>query len=230
MSDTDADAVLVDRVKRGDVRAFEMLVVKYQRRIERLIGRMVRDVDLVLDTTPQPFDVTVTPAVLEAMMLAVSNARTQEELRASRARFDRLSEAGILGIVVGTLDRRIAEVNDALVVRPVYHSSRWLVWKAAHAWDAKLPEKEAIKATAQAAAFALGKFIGQMARLVKVGIVVHGSGIYAGDRPRGGSETAVGIFEGKGNFTQSSADTGRFDGKGQQVALAFAPRDRKSVV
>ena len=27
-------------------RAFEMLVVKYQRRIERLIGRMVRDVDL----------------------------------------------------------------------------------------------------------------------------------------------------------------------------------------
>jgi alkylation response protein AidB-like acyl-CoA dehydrogenase len=34
-------------------------------------------------------------------------------------------------------------------------SSRWLLWKAAHAWDAKLPEKEAIKATAQAAAFAL---------------------------------------------------------------------------
>ena len=45
----DVEAPLVERVKRGDVRAFEMLVVKYQRRIERLIGRMVRDVDLVQD-------------------------------------------------------------------------------------------------------------------------------------------------------------------------------------
>ena len=34
-------------------------------------------------------------------------------------------------------------------------SSRWLVWKAAHAWDAKLPEREAIFATAQASAAAL---------------------------------------------------------------------------
>ena len=36
----DADAPLIERVKAGDVKAFEMLVVKYQRRIERLIGRM----------------------------------------------------------------------------------------------------------------------------------------------------------------------------------------------
>jgi RNA polymerase sigma-70 factor (ECF subfamily) len=55
MSDPDADAVLVERVKRGDVRAFEMLVVKYQRRIERLIGRMVRDVDLVQDIAQESF-------------------------------------------------------------------------------------------------------------------------------------------------------------------------------
>ena len=40
-TDSDADALLVERVKRGDVKAFEMLGVKYQRRIERLIGRMV---------------------------------------------------------------------------------------------------------------------------------------------------------------------------------------------
>ena len=51
----DADAPLVERVKRGDVRAFEMLVVKYQRRIERLIGRMVRDVDLVPDIAQETF-------------------------------------------------------------------------------------------------------------------------------------------------------------------------------
>jgi len=51
----DVDAALVERVKQGDVRAFEMLVVKYQRRIERLIGRMVRDVDLVPDIAQETF-------------------------------------------------------------------------------------------------------------------------------------------------------------------------------
>ena len=55
MLDGDADALLVERVKQGDVRAFEMLVVKYQRRIERLIGRMVRDVDIVQDIAQETF-------------------------------------------------------------------------------------------------------------------------------------------------------------------------------
>lgn len=55
MSDAQADALLVDRARRGDVRAFEMLVVKYQRRVERLIGRMVRDVDLVQDIAQESF-------------------------------------------------------------------------------------------------------------------------------------------------------------------------------
>ena len=55
MSDADADALLVERVKLGDVRAFEMLVVQYQRRIERLIGRMVRDVDIVQDIAQETF-------------------------------------------------------------------------------------------------------------------------------------------------------------------------------
>ncbi|MDQ2736030.1 MAG: RNA polymerase sigma factor RpoE, partial [Pseudomonadota bacterium] len=41
--------------KQGDVKAFEMLVVKYQRRIARLIGRMVRDVDLVPDIAQETF-------------------------------------------------------------------------------------------------------------------------------------------------------------------------------
>ena len=55
MTATDADAPLIERVKQGDVKAFEMLVVKYQRRIERLIGRMVRDVDLVPDIAQETF-------------------------------------------------------------------------------------------------------------------------------------------------------------------------------
>lgn len=55
MTTPDADAPLIERVKRGDVKAFEMLVVKYQRRIERLIGRMVRDTDLVQDIAQETF-------------------------------------------------------------------------------------------------------------------------------------------------------------------------------
>lgn len=54
-ADSEADALLIERVKLGDVRAFEMLVVKYQRRIERLIGRMVRDTDLVQDIAQETF-------------------------------------------------------------------------------------------------------------------------------------------------------------------------------
>jgi RNA polymerase sigma-70 factor (ECF subfamily) len=51
----DADALLVARAKQGEVAAFEMLVVKYHRRIERLIGRMVRDADLVQDIAQETF-------------------------------------------------------------------------------------------------------------------------------------------------------------------------------
>ncbi|MEO8297023.1 MAG: RNA polymerase sigma factor RpoE [Burkholderiales bacterium] len=51
----DADLLLIERVKRGDKQAFEMLVVKYQRRIQRLIGRIVRDVDLVEDIAQETF-------------------------------------------------------------------------------------------------------------------------------------------------------------------------------
>lgn len=51
----DSDAQLVERVKAGDAHAFELLVLKYQRRVQRLIGRMVRDVDLVEDIAQETF-------------------------------------------------------------------------------------------------------------------------------------------------------------------------------
>jgi len=51
----DSDALLVERTVAGDQKAFELLVVKYQRRIQRLIGRMVRDVDLVEDIAQETF-------------------------------------------------------------------------------------------------------------------------------------------------------------------------------
>ena len=52
---SNSDALLVERAAAGDHRAYELLVIKYQRRIERLIGRMVRDVDLVPDIAQETF-------------------------------------------------------------------------------------------------------------------------------------------------------------------------------
>jgi RNA polymerase sigma-70 factor, ECF subfamily len=51
----DSDLLLVERANAGDQRAFGLLVLKYQRRIQRLIGRMVRDVDLVDDIAQETF-------------------------------------------------------------------------------------------------------------------------------------------------------------------------------
>ena len=50
-----SDAILVARTVAGDQAAFELLVIKYQRRVERLIARMVRDVDLVEDIAQETF-------------------------------------------------------------------------------------------------------------------------------------------------------------------------------
>ena len=52
---SDSDAALVERANAGDQRAYELLVIKYQRRIERLIGRMVRDTDLIQDIAQETF-------------------------------------------------------------------------------------------------------------------------------------------------------------------------------
>ena len=51
----EVDFQLVQRTVAGDQKAFELLVIKYQRRIERLIGRMVRDVNLVEDIAQETF-------------------------------------------------------------------------------------------------------------------------------------------------------------------------------
>ncbi|MEY4505841.1 MAG: polymerase sigma factor RpoE [Pseudomonadota bacterium] len=50
-----SDSLLVQRSLAGDTRAFDLLVIKYQRRVERLIGRMVRDVDVVPDIAQETF-------------------------------------------------------------------------------------------------------------------------------------------------------------------------------
>lgn len=51
----DSDGQLVERTLAGDSKAFGLLVSKYQRRIQRLIGRMVRDTSLVEDIAQETF-------------------------------------------------------------------------------------------------------------------------------------------------------------------------------
>ena len=49
------DIQLVQRTLAGDTRAYRLIVEKYQRRVERLIARMVRDTDLVPDIAQETF-------------------------------------------------------------------------------------------------------------------------------------------------------------------------------
>lgn len=55
MTERDVDADLVDRVQRGDKRAFDLLVLKYQRKIIRLLSRMVREPSEVEDVAQEAF-------------------------------------------------------------------------------------------------------------------------------------------------------------------------------
>lgn len=56
MSDQrDVDAELVARVQQGDKRAFDLLVLKYQRKIMRLLSRMIRDPAEVEDVAQEAF-------------------------------------------------------------------------------------------------------------------------------------------------------------------------------
>jgi RNA polymerase sigma-70 factor (ECF subfamily) len=55
MGERGADEELVARVQRGDKRAFDLLVLKYQNRVSSLIGRYVRDAAEVADVTQEAF-------------------------------------------------------------------------------------------------------------------------------------------------------------------------------
>ena len=55
MSDREIDRQLVTRAQRGDKRAFELLVEKYQRKLARLLTRFIRDPAEVEDVTQEAF-------------------------------------------------------------------------------------------------------------------------------------------------------------------------------
>ena len=55
MTASDTDQQLVQRAQRGDLRAFDLLVLKYQTRIAALVSRYVSDAGEVEDVTQEAF-------------------------------------------------------------------------------------------------------------------------------------------------------------------------------
>jgi len=55
MGDREVDQQLVERAQHGDKKAFELLVVKYQRKLARLLSRFIRDASEVEDVTQEAF-------------------------------------------------------------------------------------------------------------------------------------------------------------------------------
>ena len=55
MSDREIDQLLVERVQRGDKQAFGLLVSKYQRKLGRLLSRLIRDPAEVEDVAQETF-------------------------------------------------------------------------------------------------------------------------------------------------------------------------------
>ena len=50
-----SDEQLVVRVQKGDKRAFDLLVLKYQQKVHSIVGRFVRDTDEVADVVQESF-------------------------------------------------------------------------------------------------------------------------------------------------------------------------------
>lgn len=55
MGEREIDQALVERVQQGDKKAFDVLVLKYQHRIIKLVARFVRNSDEVQDVTQEAF-------------------------------------------------------------------------------------------------------------------------------------------------------------------------------
>ncbi len=55
MGERQVDQELVERVQRGDKKAFDLLVLKYQRKVVNLVSRYVRNQSEALDVTQEAF-------------------------------------------------------------------------------------------------------------------------------------------------------------------------------
>ena len=55
MTEREVDLALVERVRRGERHAFDLLVIKYQRKIMRLLSRMIHDPAEIEDVAQEAF-------------------------------------------------------------------------------------------------------------------------------------------------------------------------------
>jgi RNA polymerase sigma-70 factor, ECF subfamily len=55
MGDREIDQALVERAQKGEKQAFELLVLKYQRRLARLLSRLIRDPAEIEDVAQEAF-------------------------------------------------------------------------------------------------------------------------------------------------------------------------------
>ena len=55
MGDREIDQQLVERVQHGDKHAFDLLVIKYQRKLARLLSQFIRDAAEVEDIAQETF-------------------------------------------------------------------------------------------------------------------------------------------------------------------------------
>jgi len=55
VSEASVDKDLVERVQRGDKKAFDLLVLKYQHKLTKIISRYIYDADEVLDVAQESF-------------------------------------------------------------------------------------------------------------------------------------------------------------------------------
>ena len=53
--DDDSDRLLVERTQKGDLRAFDLLVLKYQSRVMHVVMRFIRDADEAEDVAQEAF-------------------------------------------------------------------------------------------------------------------------------------------------------------------------------
>ncbi len=124
MSERELDQLLVERAQRGDKRAFELLVEKYQRKLARLLSRLVRDPGEVEDVTQETF-IKASEGVVKMMVAYLRQEFSRNLLRKLAAlaampvlnalrermdpgRYNGASLVGLRGIVIkshGSADR-----------------------------------------------------------------------------------------------------------------------------
>jgi RNA polymerase sigma-70 factor (ECF subfamily) len=121
MNSPDADALLVREAQAGSRTAFDMLVLKYQRRVERLLARSVRSPEDVAPSDDATPEALLASRQLAQGLNAAVEALAEDQRRALLLReVDGLSYdeiADLLDCPPGTVRSRIFRAREAVAAR-----------------------------------------------------------------------------------------------------------------